>query len=112
ISLNTGTFETSPYLQLPSANVRVGTVFEEDRTGLGSLRFGGGGGLNTSRNSSLDAQHEVSWLSPSGNHKVKIGGSYGGQWGTSFSGGNPLGSYSYNSLDDLAAGRVNTFTRQ
>jgi hypothetical protein len=112
ISLNIGQFETNPYLQLPSASVRVGTVFEEDRTGLGSLRFGGGGGLSMSEDNRLDAQHEISWLSPSGNHKVKVGGSYGAEWGTSFFGSNPWGTYSYQSLNDLAAGRVNTFSRQ
>ena len=112
LSLNLSDFETLPYLQLPSANVRVGTVFEEERTGLGALRFGGGGGETRSRDGRLDAQHEVSWLSPSGDHKVKIGAGYGAEWGTSFSAGNPWGSYSYQSLTDLAAGRVNTFSRQ
>ncbi len=112
VSFNGSSYNSSPYLDLPSGSVRIGTVFEDGRTGLGSLRFGGSsGGSSRSSDGRIDAQHEVSILPANGNHKVKVGASYGYEWGTSFSAGNPWGSYSWQSLDDLASGSPSTFSR-
>jgi Carboxypeptidase regulatory-like domain len=104
-------FDNSPYLNLPSASVRVGTEFADGQTGLTSLRFGGGSGVNNNSSYSNDIRNETSWLSPDSRHKVTLGEEFQYQWSKSFSAGNQYGSYSYLSLADLAANAPASYTR-
>jgi hypothetical protein len=95
--------QSQPYAELPSANVRIGTVFDSGITGLTSLQFGGGGGVNLSTSHDWDTQNEFSWIPPNSKHRVKIGQDIDYSWSSNFSAGNQFGSYSYLTLADLAA---------
>ncbi len=104
-------FDNSPYLNLPSASVRVGTEFANGQTGLTSLRFGGGSGVSNNSNYSNDVRNETSWLSGDSRHKVKFGEEFQYQWSHSFSAGNQYGSYNYLTLADLAANTPASYNR-
>lgn len=110
-SLNYSNFKSDPFLQLPSASVRVGTVYDDGRTGLTNVRFGGGSGVSRGRNTNLDVQNELSLLTKDSKHRYKAGLSASLQWNRNFSTGNQYGSYTYQSLDDLAANRPASFSR-
>ena len=95
--------ENAPYADLPTASVRIGTVFDSGQTGLTSLRFGGGGGVSRNTSHDWDTQNEFSWISPNSKHRIKIGQDIDYSWSTTYSAGNQFGSYSYQTLADLAA---------
>lgn len=105
--------DADPYTFLPSGSVRVGTVFNDGRTGLSSLSFGGGEGDYYEQTHSSEASNELSWLPQSGNHKVKLGGRVGfNRSNYFFFPGSPLlGRYTYLSIEDLAANRPASYDR-
>ena len=100
----------NPFVTMPSGSVRVGTVFDDGHTGLSSVRFGGGSGVN--RNSSYDwnVTNEFSWVPGSGKHRFKIGQEIQYSWSTSYSSGNQFGSYTYQTLADLAANKPASYS--
>ena len=102
--------ESSPYAELPTASVRVGTIFDSDITGLTSVRFGGRGGVNRNTSHDFDTRHEFSWIPGSSKHRVKIGQDIDYSWSSSYSSGNLFGSYSYQTLSDLAANRPASYS--
>ena len=105
--------DADPYTLLPSGSVRVGTDFSDGRTGLSSLTFGGGDGDYYEQTSNGELQNELSWLPSNGKHKVKIGGqvSYNRSNYFYFPGSPLLGSYTYLTIEDLAANRPASFDR-
>ena len=104
-TLNYSHFRNDPFLATPSASVRVGTIFDDGHTGLGSISFGGGSGVNRSTGYDWDTQNEFSWIPSNSAHRVKIGQDIDYSWNTNYSSGNQFGSYTYQTLDDLAANR-------
>ncbi len=104
-NLNYSHNESEPFVQLPSANVRFGTVFDDGHTGLSSVQFGGGSGVNTGTSHNWDTQNEFSWVPSNGKHRLKFGQDFEYDWSTNYSSGNQFGSYSYQTLADLEANR-------
>ncbi|HEY3935658.1 MAG TPA: carboxypeptidase regulatory-like domain-containing protein [Gemmatimonadales bacterium] len=104
-TLNYSNFSSDPFLQLPSASVRVGTVYDDGHTGLGTVSFGGGSGVNRSTSYDLEARNEFSWIAGSGKHRIKIGQDVDQSWNSNYSSGNQFGSYTYQTLADLEANR-------
>jgi hypothetical protein len=104
-SLNYSNFGSNPFLQMPSASVRVGTVFDDGHTGLGSLSFGGGSSASTNTSYNLELRNEFSWIAGNGKHRIKIGQDLQNSWNSSFSSGNRFGNYTYQTLADLEANR-------
>ena len=110
-TMNYNHFTSDPYAQLPSANVRVGTIFDNGQTGLGSISFGGASGVNLSTSHDWDTRNEFSWIPSNSKHRVKIGQDIDYSWSTNFSAGNQFGSYSYQTLADLEANRPASYSR-
>jgi hypothetical protein len=110
-TLNYSHFTNDPYAELPSANVRVGTIFDNGQTGLGSIGFGGGSGVNLSTSHDWDTRNEFSWIPSNSKHRIKIGQDIDYSWNTNFSAGNQFGSYSYQTLADLEANRPASYSR-
>jgi hypothetical protein len=102
-----------PFTRMPAGAVRVGTDFDDGRTGLTTLTFGGGQGEYFERSVYSTVQDELSWLPKSGVHKVKIGGSQSFEQSRYFffPGSNLLGNYTYLSLADLAANKPASYDR-
>ena len=105
--------DSNPYTLLPGGSVRVGTDFSDGRTGLSSLNFGGGEGDYYENTSNAEIQDEVSWLPNSGKHKVKVGGrlSFNRSDYFYFPGSPLLGTYTYLTIEDLAANRPASYDR-
>lgn len=109
-AINYSRNSSDPFLQLPSATVRVGTVFEDGHTGLSSVQFGGGGGVNRNRSTEWSTNNEFSWVSPNSKHRLKFGQEFDYSWNTNYSSGSQFGSYSYQTLADLAANKPASYS--
>jgi hypothetical protein len=104
---------SDPYLNLPGASVRVGTAFDDGRTGFSNLSFGGGQGQYFERTERSEIIDELSWLPKDGSHKVKIGGRLAFDRSTYFFFPESplLGRYTYLTIADLAANKPATYER-
>src|SRR5262249_47330007 len=102
-SFNWSHNSSNPFIDMPTGSVRVGTVFDDGHTGLSSVRFGGGSGINRSNNHDWDNRNEFSWVTGNGKHRLKVGQEFDYSWSTIYSSGNLFGSYAYQTLSDLAA---------
>src|SRR4051812_6756190 len=104
--------ETSPYQSLPSANVLVRSDGLTDGTDVTSLLLGGGSFLPTIESRwTAEAGNQTEWNAHGKTHRFK-----GMVWGRmdalrdeGFNNG--LGTYSFNSIEDFAAGNPSSFSR-
>ena len=105
--------EGTPYLNLPSGNVRINSTLSDGTDGLKSVSFGGSPFLGTSSsNTSLGFVNTLSWFSRNNKHRLKFTTELRRDGFDQDQTVNQLGSFSYNSLADLEAGRASSFTRQ
>ncbi|HEY4215507.1 MAG TPA: TonB-dependent receptor [Gemmatimonadaceae bacterium] len=102
-----------PYVDLPSATVRVNSLFNDGTAGVSNLQFGGNTGLP--RNSSTvtgEVQNQLSWISLDNKHRFKFGidGQYHrySQDNTT----NRYGTFIYNSLQDFQDNNPASFSRR
>lgn len=105
--------ENDPYLFLPSGTVRVNSLLSDGGASVRNLTFGGSPAANTaSGGSSHGLVNTLSWFSDNNRHRVKLTSElrYEDYWQDLTQ--NELGSFSFNSLQDLEAGRPASFTRQ
>jgi hypothetical protein len=102
-----------PYLTLPGGRVRVSSVFDDGTSGVQMLSFGGSQFLNsTSTNTGGQALNQLSWFSANNKHRLKLTSELRYDGVTQDQSNNLLGTFTYNSLADLAAGRPAQYTRQ
>ena len=102
----------APYLSLPSGRVRVTSILPDGASGVQSLVFGGNQGLSSSsRSANASVQNTLSWFDDQNKHRIKLTSElqYGANQQNQAS--NLLGTFYYNSLEDLEAGRPASFTR-
>jgi hypothetical protein len=112
VGVNANQNEGTPYLTLPGGRVRVNSQFEDGSLGLQNLAFGGNQFLGTSQSSnSLMAMNTLSWFSANNKHRLKLTSELRRDASTQDQTVNRLGTYSYNSLADLAAGIPVSYTR-
>ena len=103
---------SEPYLLLPSGRVRVNSTFADGSNGVSSLAFGGNSFLNSnSRNTSLGALNQLSWFSTNNKHRLKLTSELRRDDYEQESSNNLFGTFTYNSLADLAASRPSSFSR-
>ena len=63
-----------PYIDLPSATVRVNSTFADGTAGVSNLQFGGNTGLpRNSRTFTSELQNQISWISLDNKHRYKFG---------------------------------------
>lgn len=102
----------TPYLDLPSASVRVNSDFPDGTAGVQNVSFGGSPFLSTSNtNRTLDLTNQLSWFSVDNKHRLKLASELRRDDYTLDQSGNRLGTFTFNSLADLQAGRPASFTR-
>ena len=103
---------TSPLgTALPAGRVQVVSDLD-DGQGATNLSFGGLAGLpQRSSGSSFEATNELSLMSSNGAHGIKIGGFFNRASSENDATQNRFGTFGYNSLADLEAGRPSSFTR-
>ena len=110
--INTTRNYGEPFLDLPSGVVRVNSELANGASGVQSLGFGGSQGLS-SRSSQIGASfaNTLSWFDDANKHRVKFGTELQFSGNTQNQSNNLLGTYTFNSLEDLAARRPASFTR-
>lgn len=100
------------FTPLPAGRVQVASDLPDGTRGVTTLAFGGNGSLPTrARSSSFEATNEASWLPGTGSHRIKLGVTWVSEQTHDVLGNNQLGSFTYLSLADLAAGRAASFRR-
>jgi hypothetical protein len=97
---------------LPAGRVQVASVLADGANGISSLTFGGSTGFpQLNRKRALQTGDELSWLPGTGVHRIKLGLMYNTQRSSDVASNNQLGSFQFNSLADLEAGRPASFQR-
>ncbi len=102
---------TDPFLELPSGSVLVTSKLADGTTATRSLSFGGGSNAGTSDQMSLSGRNMLSWVSDNNKHRLKLITELRLDRTSSERANNLFGRYTYQSLDDLAAGRASSFSR-
>lgn len=101
-----------PYLAVPNARVVVQSALDDGTNAVSTLQLGGSPSLpQASRTSLVEISDEISWLSPNGGHRIKLGALYNRDQSTAETHPNAAGTFTFNSLADLEAGRPTSFTR-
>jgi hypothetical protein len=103
----------SPYLDLPSGRVRVSSTFEDGADGVSSLSFGGNPSASSrSSSKSFSINNALSRFSDDNKHRLRLTTELAYDRSEQDQSSNLLGSFTFNSLEDLEAGRPASFTRQ
>jgi hypothetical protein len=103
---------TAPFLEAPAAGVRVTSEFDDGSSAIAGLTFGGSQMQRTRSTTSAGMlQNALSWYSLDNKHRVQLTASARVERFNQDLTTNALGTFSYNSLADLEAGRAATYTR-
>ena len=112
VGFNVARDDGDPYLTLPAGRVRVTSTLPDGSNGVQSLVFGGNQGLSAfSRSSSSSIQNTLSWFDNGNKHRLKLTTEMSYRGATSNRASNLLGTFVFNSLEDLEAGRPASFSR-
>jgi hypothetical protein len=112
LSLNGSRNYGSPYLAMPSGSVLVNSSFADGTSGVRTLAFGGNGFMGTSSSTlTLEAINQLSWFSRNNRHRLKLSSELRRESYDQDQTTNSLGTFSYNSLADLAANRPTSYSR-
>lgn len=104
---------TSPYAMMPDGRVRIESSFANAEGAAPTLAFGGNGGLaSDNRQWTWENSAEVQlYTANSPRHRVKLSGDVRLDGYANLATPNALGTFTYNSLADLAANTPATYTR-
>ena len=103
--------ELAPYRALPSANVLVRSALSDEASDITSLTLGGSNVSTTDDRWTVEGSNETAWNANGRRHRFKAM-AWARLDGLRQQGAtNSLGSYTFNSLADLAGGRASIFTR-
>ena len=112
IGLNQQRASTIPFLEAPSAGVRVSSRLENGSSAITGLTFGGSPTQRTrSITSAGTLQNALSWYSVDNKHRIQLTTTARIERFSQDLTTNSLGSFSYNSLADLEAGRPSVYSR-
>jgi hypothetical protein len=112
IGAHTDITNATPYLRVPDARVLVTSQLADGSTGLSSLVFGGNAGLpRYSRTSGIEFYNQTSWNSSTNAHRWRLTLDARDDQIRQTQGANGLGTFTYNSIADVAANRPASFSR-
>lgn len=112
VGFNLSRDDGDPYLLLPAGRVRVTSTLPDGGNGVQSLVFGGNQGLSSfSRSSSSTLQNTLSWFDNANRHRLKLTTEMTYQGSRANRASNLLGTFVFNSLEDLDGGRPASFSR-
>ena len=113
IGINRLRFDGNPFVDLPNASVRVTSMFDDGTSGVQNLSFGGNPTMNVNMTTTTaQAMNTMSWFSENNKHRLKLTTELRHDEYEQDLSTNELGTFSFNSLSDLAAGTPASFTRQ
>jgi hypothetical protein len=103
---------TQPYAALPSALLLLNSTLIGGTGGFAPLQIGGNGGAASNHSSwRWQSTNETSWMTFDGGHKFQAYADVTLYHFDISKATNRLGTFTYNSLGDLAAGQPSTFAR-
>ena len=92
--------------------MQVPSALPDGSVGVSDLVFGGSTGMPSSGHStSLQATDEMSWLPGAARHRVKLGAYLQAQASGNLNSANRSGTFTFDSLADLAANTPSSFSR-
>ena len=113
VNVNASRNAGSSFYDLPSGSVRVNSPLVDGTNGLRVLTFGGNPFLGTSsENVSAGLLNTLSWFSRDSKHRLKFTSEVRRDQFNQDQTTNRFGSFTFNSLADLEAGRAVSYTRQ
>ena len=103
----------NPYIELPSATVRVNSTFPDGTAGISNLQFGGNTRLPRNSNTlNAELQNEFSWISLDNKHRYKFGLDFRYNRYSQDNTTNRYGTPRYNSIQDFEDGVPASFSRR
>jgi hypothetical protein len=104
---------SQPYVQLPDGRVLVTSYFDDGTAGTTPLSFGGNPGMHSdTRQWTWESTAEIQFFPPTlSRHRVKLNADSRLDGYRQDLAGNQLGTFSFNSLADLASNQPSSFTR-
>ncbi len=113
LGLNLTQNNGSPFIRLPQGSVIVSSLDPAGGTNVSTLNFGSGSSLiSSSRTGAVQLQNNLSWFGDDSRHRLKLTGNARYEWYDQLEASNELGTFSYNSLADLATGNPSAFSRR
>jgi hypothetical protein len=113
IGVNETRLTSSPFVDLPNASVRVNSTFPDGTPSVSSVAFGGNPAMNIGTSqTSAQFMNALSWFSENNKHRIKYTTELRRDQYAQDLTTNQLGTFTYNSLADLDAGRPAIFSRQ
>jgi hypothetical protein len=102
-----------PYVSLPQGSVLVTSADIDGGTNVQNLQFGSGSSLSrSSTTGSAQLTDNLSWFSNDSKHRLKLSADPRYEWYDQLEQANTRGTFTYNSLADLEAGRPAAFVRR
>ncbi|MDB4917206.1 MAG: hypothetical protein JWM95_4850 [Gemmatimonadetes bacterium] len=112
LSWSTEHTDGEPNVYVPTGVVSVASINDVGVQGISTYLFGGSQGFPRHTRSVLaEAGDELSWLSAGGGHRFKLGVLFNHEDARYGAPSNRYGTFLFNSLGDLSAGRPALFTR-
>ena len=104
--------ETEPYLELPSATIRINSMFADGSAGVRTVQAGGNPSLGNSQSSGdITFRNSLSWVSMNSKHRLSFTTDAKQSMSQTDQSSNMMGSFTFNSLADFEAGRPASFSR-
>jgi hypothetical protein len=105
--------EAEPYLRAPHATVQMRSQLDDGSSAVRTIAFGGSPSLFTTDHAkSLSALNQLSWFSRNNAHRIMLTSELRYDAYSQHERVNPLGTFAYRSLVDLAADAPASFSRQ
>jgi hypothetical protein len=102
---------TNPYQAIPEGVVRVTSALPDGSSSVRSLSFGGNALRSSSSGHTVQLNNQLSWYSLDNTHTIRLTSSVAHDAFASDLGQRLSGSFAFNSLADLEAGRAASFAR-
>lgn len=104
--------QSEPYLELPSATIRINSDFADGSSGVRTIQAGGNPSLGNAQSSAdFSFRNSLSWVSMNNKHRLSLTTDAKRNMTETDQSSNLLGSFTFNSLADLEAGRPASFSR-
>jgi hypothetical protein len=112
VGISTSGSSTDPFLAMPSGSVRVSSDLGGASPVVRNLGFGGAQSRSSGSSLSPSFLNTLSWFSRNNKHRIKMTTelNYAGRTDESF--GNEYGTYTYQTLTDLANNTPSSYSRQ
>jgi hypothetical protein len=113
LGLSRSRSQSEPYLELPSATIRINSFFADGSSGVRTVHAGGNPSLGSAQsNADVTFRNSLSWVSMNSKHRLSFTTDAKQSMAQTDQSSNLLGSFSFNSLADFEAGRPASFSRQ